>query len=52
MNTLQSFDSSKRGDDENYIEDFEVVRQIGRGSFSNVFLCKIPVDVTVSGLFK
>ena len=40
MNTLQSFDSSKRGDDENYIEDFEVVRQIGSGSFSNVFLCK------------
>lgn len=40
MNTLPSFDLSRQGDDDNYIEDFEVVRQIGSGSFSNVFLCK------------
>lgn len=27
-------------DDVNFIKDFEVLRQIGSGSFSNVFLCK------------
>jgi serine/threonine protein kinase len=41
MNTLSSFDSSRQGvDDVNFIQDFEVIRQIGSGSFSNVYLCK------------
>lgn len=48
MTTLSSFDSSKLGaDGENYIEDFEVIRQIGRGSFSNVFLCKREASMVI-----
>ena len=32
---------------ENYIEDFEIVRQIGKGSFSNVFLCKKEIPMMI-----
>ena len=33
--------------DESYIGDFEIVKQIGSGSFSNVFLCKANLSSVI-----